>query len=767
MRSNNTGLSTMTKLYSFISFAAIVIPLLYLLWNISISQSPGKLKKAVILLIAAIAMFICLRPHEDIYTGLDNSAYRLMAEAFDSGRNLTGTDTVAATIPEKLRLYFRYKHTGEHHLRPTRDQIFQTGVAASDISTTPFFMPFLPLAASVISAKYFPVLIGVLWFLLLAVSAIRINGKYGLATAAALTFATPWPFWFSRGFFPDAAGAFIASSVLIHAATCKRQNTVSALCSGLLLGISVSTHPTSALVAAVIFIYIIISDTRLKIWGLTILSLIIGIFPFWAITRYICHPYGDWTRLSCLIQTLKFTPEHRTLMAGIILLAVLGIAVICTMQIEKLRNRIADFLRKTPSGIWFIIAALPAFALTVLHTPMQETLRKELFAVWHGILIPGAIIWLTASYFLLNNKNRLPEKLLFVMTVWLFIPFLLIKSAEVPVGIWSMRRAAPPVILLTSLFASAVYTGRNTKKRFSPKFIILLCLAVGISLINVCRWPLAYFGINDRGAVKLQHDIRSLINDRDLVLFDYYTHFVPVGADLTHRTLGLGAHAVAHWPEIEKWIAEEAVTSKVALVSTWLPTSLEEDFCLEPIHEENSSSASADLQRIVSKTFLPAAIIPHHIENHVMSVIPFSDIGTRTPVQKKKFTGSPFGIRGNWFYPRGKDFAWSQQDCGIVGPVHTGEIKFNIETGWYPPNDTIPMQTMLITPPWTTNTVSFTVSHGMTNLTVSIPGPSTVHDNIRAGVYKFSSPSPYDPAKYGIKGYPNDLGVVIRAVEIE
>ena len=80
---------------------------------------------------------------------------------------------------------------------------------------------------------------------------------------------------------------------------------------------------------------------------------------------------------------------------------------------------------------------------------------------------------------------------------------------------------------------------------------------------------------------------------------------------------------------------------------------------------------------------------------------------------------------------------------------------------------------MMLTPPWGKDgAVSFKVpsppsdeKSKFSRIVLEFPAPADATS--RTGLYTFSSPTPYDPAKDGLRGYDNDLGVVLHRVRIE
>ena len=188
---------------------------------------PRRARAAVAAAALAVAAFaaLLLRPHEDTFTALDHSGYRLMAAAFRAGRPFHDTDHLLLETPPVLRNAFMLLPTmGE---RNTRDRSFLIR-SLWDARTEPFFYPILPLCAAgldvlapvVQGLDIFVPLLGLVFFAAFAGVGAARGGAAGVVAAAALALGSPLPAWIFRGFYAEAAGgALLALSSL---AFCSR-----------------------------------------------------------------------------------------------------------------------------------------------------------------------------------------------------------------------------------------------------------------------------------------------------------------------------------------------------------------------------------------------------------------------------------------------------------------------------------------------------------------------------------------------------------------
>lgn len=703
--------------------------------------------------------FLLSRPHENLFTGLDDAAYRHMAAAFSDGRGLRETDTVLKQAPESLRKYFLYRPGG----RPTRDRAFQLSSPTAP-DTRPFFVPTLPLAASAANRLYSPErfvpLISAIAWLLILTSAFCAGGGRGLLVAPALALATAWPPWFLRGFYAEGTGAILIVCVIAAGAVRPLRGCLAGM-AALLSGLAVGYHPTLAVLAIPALLILALEHRDIKALPGIAIGFLLGVFPFWAITRWICQPYGDWTRWRSIKAIALAAPEHRAVMLALLVALALGLIGLCFGLSRKIRAMVEKLDRAlTPWG-WAIAIGVPWLLLAFYPGRTGSLLRNAATATWSGIGWPALLLFLVASVSILLRGRPIRERVWLFVLSWSSLIFFLIKGVEVPVGLWSHRRFLPLILAGIALFAaplSALCAG-TARHRRAPTILGALGLAIA-GLWNLAHWPAAYATINERGATAWTERIAEQIGTNRLVVFDYYPHSVPYAANLKHRVLGLGEAARDDWPDVARWLANEAQTQEVWIATSWTPTKLEKDMRLEPLF-----GTTGVFPIVKSKKFFPAERANRTIINIFARAVPLHP-GERAE-QDKLLDGGPLGLRGDWGRTR-NDRTWTREGSGIIGPIPDkgASVEFIAECLWDSPTPEWPEQILLITPPWGGEPIRLAINEELDTRTIGITRPGDDEKRNATGVYTFHVEHPYDPAKYGIRGYDSDLGVVMRRIVI-
>lgn len=708
------------------------------------------------------ACFLLLRVHDDAFSGLDNMTYRNLARAFVEGRGFHDNDTVLANVPEALREDFLY-HRGPVG-RPTRDRIF----SLSDwrgTDTKPFFIPTLSLAAGgqapVISPDRFVPLIGAFWLAFLLISAFCAGGGWSILSVSALVLTTAWPAWFLRGYYTEGVGAVLIAAVVATAALRPLRGAMAGV-AGFLLGLAVSYHPTLITLAVPVGLALMLERREGKTFIATAFGMIVGVFPFWAITRWVCQPYGDWTRWSHVADALTKAPEHRAMalvLAALAALATLGLWLGFLPPFRRFVRR-AD-ARLAPMG-WLLLCALPFIPILAMPNLGRGALHTGAVATWSGIGWPSATLLLFAALPLLSKKRPLRERFLLAAVLGVMPLFLFIKGVEVPVGLWSQRRFLP--ILLVGIavvapsFAGALSTFTQ-HHRLRAALVVVALLFTG--LWNVVQWPAAYFTVNEGGSAAWTSAIERQIGKDRLVVFDYYPHSVPYTTDLNRHVLGLGEPSRNHWPEVAEWLATKVATQEVWVVSSWSPTALEDGLRLDPIFD-----ATGTFTVVRTASFFPAQPATRTMVNFFARAVPLKPGDAAS--QHKALDGSPIGLRGPWGKTR-NDATWSREGSGIIGPIPAkgASVEATIDAQWDSPSADWPEQTLLVTPPWGGEPLRLTASKERRALTGQLHRPAHDLDRPATGVYTFNVTRPYDPQGFGIRGYDADLGVVIQRIRLE
>ena len=755
------------QLLMYILAGAAVLPLAALLAWIRPALAPAWRRASAAARIGLAALwllgagFLLLRPHDDSFTGLDNMTYRNLARAFLDGRGFHEPDAVLAEVPAELRESFLL-HPGPAG-RPTRDRIFQlSGWQSTD--TQPFFMPVLSLAAAGLEPLLAPErlvpLLGALWLALVLAAGFSAGGGWGLLAAAALVLGTAWPAWFLRGFFAEGAGAALATGVMAAAAVRPLRGGI-AVVAGFALGLAVSFHPTLAVLAGPAALALMLERRDGRTVAGLVIGLLAGVFPFWALTRWVCQPNGDWTRWASLWKMISWIPEIRATALAVGVLAVVALIAIGAGYIPPVRAWLRKGDAKLSPWGWLVVCVAPGLVIAFLPGTAGETLRSGAAATWSGIRWPYGLLLVAAAAGVLSKNRPLRERFWLAALCWVALMFLFIKGVETPVGLWSQRRFLPVALAGIALLAAplsdfaAAFAARG---RWQAGGVALALAVAGLG--NGWRWPAAYFTVDERGATAWTEAVAERLGTGRRVVFDYYPHSVPYAADLQHRVLGLGEMSWKRWPEVAAWLAPQARTEEVWVATSWSPTALEDGLRLEPVF-----AATGVFPVVRTKAFFPAERGVRTVNNVFFRAAPLAP--GETAVQDKRLDGSPIGLRGPWGRVR-NGATWTREGSGIVGPVPAAGAAavFAAECEWAPPAADWPEQILLVTPPWGGAPLRLAVTTGVQTVTGRFAQPADDGERTGTGLYVFRAERPYDPAAYGLRGYSRDLGVLLRRVII-
>ena len=704
--------------------------------------------------------FLLARPHDASFTGLDDMTYRSLAHAFLDGRGFHDSDPVLAQVPETLRENFLL-HRGPAG-RPTRDRAFELADWNSP-ETAPFFMPLPSLAAAglapVLAPERFVPLVGALGLAFVLGAGFCAGGGWGLVVAAALVLGTAWPAWFFRGFHAEAVGAALIAGAVVTASVRPLRGGPAAV-AGFALGLSVSYHPTLVALAGPVALGLMLERNERKTALGVAAGWVAGILPFWAMTRWVCQPYGDWTRWATLKVIVWGVPEHRAVALALGALAAFALLALGAGFVPAVRARIRAWdARGTPWG-WAALAAAPALAIAFAPGAAGAALRSGAWSAWSGIRWPYGLLLLAGAGTILVPRRPLRERFWLVALGWAALLFLYVKGVETPVGLWSQRRFLPIVwVGIAGLAAplSAAWTGLGGTKRKA----LLAALAVAAGGANLVRWPAAYAVVNDQGATAWTKAVAEELGTNRWVVFDYYAHSVPYAPGLKHRVLGLGESSRPHWPEVADWISTWAKTAEVWVATSWSPTALEDGWRLVP-----TFAATGAFPIVKTKGFFPAERGTRHVQNLFARAVPLAP--GEPAVQDKALDGSPIGLRGPWG-PVRNGAAWTRSGSGIVGPVPPpgGRMSFRADGTWTSPAADWPEQVLHVAPPWGGAPLRLTFAAGDSVAQGEFVRPADDADRAATGPYVFRAERPYDPAAHGLRGYPPDLGVLLRRVIIQ
>ena len=699
-------------------------------------------------------------PHEDVFAGLDVAAYRKLAHVLAEGRGFHDPDVILAQVPKAIRPYFLYRTGG----RPTRDLVFQLS-NRNRVETRPFFMPTMPLAASGLSPwlspdRFMP-LLGTLWLALVLAAGFCAGGGRGVGVAAALTLGTAWPAWFLRGFYAEGVGAALVAAV-VAAASVRLVRGWIAAGTGFALGMAISFHPTLVVLSVPVALALMLESRDGRSVAGLVAGGLVGVFPFWALTRWVCQPYGNWTQWAVLKGMVFSTPEHRAILMVLAVLAVASMASLCAGFRPSVRAWIRRMdARAAPWG-WLAVCALPLLGIALLPGDVGTALRAGAASVWSGLRWPYALLLLAGAGSVLMKRRPVRERFWLAAICAASLFFLYIKGLETPVGLWSQRRFLPVMLTGIALLAAPLSAGVAANvpcwRRMGWIWVPLLAAA---GLWNAGRFPAPYFTVNESGATAWTQEVSERIGTNRWVVFDYYPHSVPYAAGLKQKILGLGEHSQDRWPEVASWLADLAKTKEVWLATSWTPCTLEAGVRLEEIF-----TATGRFPVVKTQAFFPAERGEREVRNTFLRMVPLAP--GETAIQDKTMDGSPIGLRGPWGGSR-QGAMWTRQGSGIIGPVPEkgGRVVFEAECEWTPPGEDWSQQVLLVTPPWGGEPLRLAIPAGNHGAQGSLVRPVVEADREGTGTYSLSVDHPYDPAQHGLRGYPSDLGVVVKRISIQ
>jgi len=188
---------------------------------------------------------------------------------------------------------------------------------------------------------------------------------------------------------------------------------------------------------------------------------------------------------------------------------------------------------------------------------------------------------------------------------------------------------------------------------------------------------------------------------------------------------------------------------------------------------ETQSVHTGSFARVVSHGLLPAARRQHDIRIELMKAIPLTEPKAELAVDKVMDAG-PLALREPWGKYRRKvrgenremlTAEWSRDGSGILGPLPPpgGYVVFEI---WAASGQET-TQILDIVAPWKVEQQRINIPSTFARHTLRIERAADCVLKETTGVYRLNVPVPYDPALAGIRGYANDLGVLVHRIRIE
>lgn len=756
------------------------------------------------------------RAHQDLFTGVDSACYLLLAEeyrdAFSQGKwpQLTGRATAFDALPEAVRADVLYRPAAARKTADCTHQLLPTE-GPDVVREVPFYPPIFPLSLAI-----FPALVPALAALFLCLLLCRAHlagGLCGQLLALALFFASPYTAWFTRGAYPDVAAAYLAGIALLiylphNADAPERRGSriLRALGVGLTAGLAVSFHQTLAVFALPVLFLAALSPRRFSLPAL-LTAAVAGLLPLLLSTRFVCAPYGDFTRPAVLLAMLRGSADIRAVFAALVLSSAAGVAALCIARIPAARRRAQRLLTGTRPGR--LAAAAGGPALLVLFTgalaalpPVRTALQRAgidfiPLSLGLGILLLCSVV-IPAVRRLLGRTAPAPDWLgpLFLLCT---IPFFVILGQEAPTGLWGLRRAFPPLLLgMTAVLVP--FLGRCHAPATTAG-CAALCAGAALALFPVG----AYTDVNGSGAHPESVWNRSVYGFREVIreqmlargrqgkepplfLFDHFPAAIPFfrlpqpqGAadpakpavfaisDVTSKNLD--------WEHLLSWLSRETRRRPVYAVFS---QPLEGPFVAGDLVFKKLNRETAAFRVRNGRCFAHArpTIETREFTFTKASIWREDSPAPDQPLILKPGLHAALGIEGPWApLQRNKPGRWARRHAAFSAPLPSpgGNLKLRLEVLWTPPpDDPEASQTLILTPPWPAvpEKAVFTVpptpdpdepavlEATFRRLPVSNPVPA-------GASFVLQSPTPYNPAEHGLKGYPPDLLVQVLRMEAE
>ena len=732
---------------------------------------------AVALLALLAAAFGGRRSGDAFFTGLDDSAYTLLATAEARGFPMAFHDETFSAVPPDVRQDLLYRPDMP---RKTRDR--SHWIRFETLDAVPYFQPFLPWQRAHLPGLA-PVL-GLLAFLLAAFHSLAGAGWRGpssppaalqlalLAIAAPLL--VPWIPRFACGPYADGMATVFAAFALSLSFVSSRAGAGIGAVSGLCLGLATTFHPPLAAFAVPIALFGIL---RRGSWRYTLAlaaGSAAGLAPLVWSTLFFVAPYGNFLDPAVLRAMIAGSPDIRALAFGLAAAVPVGAVIVLFAHVPRFRAFAARGNVRTAIAVACVVVVAAAVS-AVRAIPAAH----RAFGFDRDGILPSLLPLVAAAAMAFRSRRGATCALLAGCAL-ASVPFFVIQGQEVPVGLWSLRRSLPP-FALTALAAflgafeiAAEEAGDRTLfRRRALRRRAWVLLAAACAVAQSARIPLGALRGGERGGAALLAAIDAKLEPGAICLFDYFPFAAPSAAlDPRRAVFGLAegvGRRLGHGRALA-WLRSECTNRPVLAVAS-VPvaeTVLEDGVALVP----EGAPANGTLAMFDGPTFRTSAPRSHAVSLTFLRVRPAAPgDGTALAVSH-----SPFGLVAPWDVPRGgKPGRWARQGSGFWGPVpEPGKaVEFEIEAGWTPPPGVDwPAQTLRVQPPWPSGPVEFCVPAGAGRATLRARFERSADDSEdrgAVGVWRLSTSRAYDPAAHGIGGYPPDLVVPVyrlRAVPV-
>jgi hypothetical protein len=714
------------------------------------------------LLAGGLLTLLLFRPHGDTFTALDHSGYRLMSVAFSEGRGLHEQDQVLMEAPPEIRhAFLLFPHM---NYRNTRDRSFLVHSLERG-NTEPFFYPLIPALASGLE-KMLPgygrdvlmPLFGLLFCGLLLAMGYRKGAWVGFLMGLVFCLGSPLPIWLFRGFYIEAA----AAALFAWAVYLWMFRSAPVFVASFLAGFSASVHPTFLVLGPPLAVLMMIAPgLRRRQALMALLGLVGGLLPLFMMTAWMAAPYGS-LNISHFLANLRVSTPHQLVFAGLLIsLLLLGLSLFA----QAFRARLCKAMGAPLVRIGISVCAFLPFLWTAFVWSQHSLVQQGLWELWLAIRWPMGLLLPLGIWQLHRSGSSLKPFAIWALFLVTLPLFAYLKGTE-QMGMWSQRRLFPAYSLLALALLPVC---ADLWTRFKPRPWAMVLLSAGLltcALSNFVRWPAPYLLQVEKGAFREMETIRGRIGSR-LAFFDYLPFSFPFAVDNRTRALGFNDQAGDQLEGITAWLSARAAEEEVLIVTAYQNPGLEQGMRLLP-----GEDFAFEVDRISSKAALPAVKKVSEIDMQFLQV-ETGGLNDPSLAVDKIFDQGPLALRPPWGNTKRSIVQgqvtlpadWSRQGSGIIGPLPLpgGSVRVRI---WATSGRETP-QRLWLELPWQHAPVEIEIPVDYQEVEVRIPADPDGSGWPQTGRYRLSSPTPYDPAREGIRGFPPDLGVLIHRIRIE
>lgn len=651
------------------------------------------------------------RPYgEVLFTGLDDSCYSILARSGLAGLVGPVRDVAFEQVPEAVRPEVLYRPAAARKTRDLAHQLAEEPRGAGDaggersvIVAKPFFPPFLPLQRAFLPRL--PLALALAVFAVVALGPGRAAPLQGRVARAALAVCgavgaatlTPWhsPHYLAGPFAEGPATLLAALAMALSFA--PRSGALRGGAVGFLLGLSATFHPTLAAYAVPVAAFSVLRSGRPRHALALAAGAAAGLAPLVWSTLRVTAPYGNFLSPRVLAEMIRGSRDIAALASALGVAAPGGgalAALALSPRVRALFDR--DGARTAVAATSALAAAGAAAAVFAIPAARAGFSRA-------GASLAFAAPFLLAALALALAKRRGAACALLAFCAWAAVPFFIVQGQEVHVGVWSLRRTLPPVVLCSIAVACAALepaSPRDGARRaavFAALGRVVVALAAACGCASLAATPARLAFAPPRGDAAFREAVSARIGAiaaregaEPALLFDAFRLGAPFAAERGRRAFCL-ADAVSRRADpsrVTGWLLGEARAGRPAYVISSQERGApiaEEGFSLVPEGEP----ARGVLSRVEGKRWDCAGVSGRDVAAAFLRVVPDGPGSPRRfALDFSTYDALPFGLRGGWAAPRpGKPGRWASDGAAFCAPVPPpgGAVEVVIRAAWTPP----------------------------------------------------------------------------------